>query len=91
MSRIGKKPIPMPKGVTYTHRGCFLHTLRCLRPRSGLGRSNDCRPLRLGSRRRFRSPADRLAAIVVGNDPPDRGENFLHRGFLRLRRLTHWP
>ena len=30
-----------------------------------------------------------LSRVVVGNDPSDGGKDFLHRGFLRLRRLRH--
>ena len=30
-----------------------------------------------------------LAGIVVGNDAPDGGQDFLHRGLLGLRRLGH--
>src|SRR5581483_7693930 len=50
-----------------------------------------------GSRRRGggRRGARRLGrlrrglGVVVGNDASDGGENLLHRGLLRLRRLTH--
>ena len=31
----------------------------------------------------------RLAGVVVGNDTPDGGQDFLHRGLLDLRRLAH--
>ena len=31
----------------------------------------------------------RLGCIVVGNDTPDGGKDFLHRRLLRLRRLRH--
>src|SRR5262249_46385246 len=30
-------------------------------------------------------------AGVIGNDASDGGEDFLHRGLLRLRRLRHCP
>ncbi len=32
-----------------------------------------------------------LAGVVIGNDAPDGGQDFLHRGLLRLRRLRHYP
>src|SRR5204862_6132214 len=47
---------------------------------------------RLGDRRRL-GLGFRLGGwlVVVGDDPPDGGENLLHRGLLRLRRLRHPP
>ena len=47
------------------------------------------RPRRRRGRRRRRLAGGRLGGIVVGDDAANRGENFLHRRLLRLRRLAH--
>src|SRR6185295_4045255 len=64
----------------------------CLGRRRGSRFRRRWRWRRLGDRRRL-GLGFRLGGglVVVGDDPPDGGENLLHRGLLRLRRLRHPP
>ena len=52
----------------------------------GAGRARRRGRRRLGGRL---GRLGRLAGVVVGNDAPDGGQDFLHRGLLDLRRLAH--
>jgi hypothetical protein len=66
-----------------TRRGC-----RGANWRRRRARCRRCRPRR-GRVRHFRRTNLSFGGVIVGEDATDGGENFLHRWFLRFRRLRH--